>query len=196
MSELKKLLQRMNADNQDMQVVADKFCVGVEGSTNNLKRLVVTSMILNNACKIVYETGFNYGGMALSVCRALEITHGRYTTFDIKENLKPIWEAFSKRVNVPVKMVWGDSTKTLPLHFKSTGDVPDLFIADGGHSPEVLTADIHNALSVMKKGFIIIDDAFYGPLKKVIQKELEPRGGLIWTGISDTEPGLAIYQIR
>lgn len=198
MSELIQLLTRMNTDNTDMQAIADEHNVPVEGSTNNLKRLVVTSMILNNACKTVFETGFNYGGMALSVCRALAIKGGKYTAFDIKTALQPVWDNFQTRVgdNCETNIVWGDSTLTLPKYLKDTGEVPDLFIADGGHSPAVLTADINNALSVMKSGFIIIDDAFYGPLKKTIQTVLEPRGGLIWSGISPTEPGLAVFQIK
>jgi predicted O-methyltransferase YrrM len=165
-----------------------------EGGAGPDKKLLMLSYIYSLDAQLVYEIGFNFGGMAAAICMGLQKTGGKYVGFELKQDTAPAFEKLKSLFGVPAEMVFGDSKQTVPARLAS-GEKPDIVFVDGGHLPEDIKADILNILPCMRKGsLIMIDDVT--PLKSAITAVL-PENEIIWFENSRfSGPGSAIYQIK
>jgi predicted O-methyltransferase YrrM len=109
----------------------------------------------------VCEIGFNLGHSALTWLSAAP--NVRLLSFDLgnheysRVGAKFVADTFgADRFTI----VYGDSQDTVPEHFGAhPGLRCDIFMVDGGHSPEVATSDLENAIGrVVPYGLLLIDD--------------------------------------
>ena len=184
-------------DNKALGRLLSANGVGIEGGSSPDKRLYLLSLIFSCNAQLVYEIGFNSGCMAAAMARALEYTGGKYVGFDIKSDLVVAFDYLNNKYNCPMEAVWGDSTETVPTRSLTTGESPDIVFVDGGHTPEVLSADIHNSLSCVKAGgYIVVDDALDPSLKPTIISILG-EDKIHWVyGFHQLDTGLAVYQVK
>jgi predicted O-methyltransferase YrrM len=169
----------------------------IEGGTGPDKRLLMFSLIYALDAKLIYEVGINQGGGASMLCRACENSGAKYVGFDIKKELSPVVDELRLMYpSVSVEVEWGDSIKTVPDRLQRTGEKPDFFFVDGGHSKEQLIADLNNALSCVRKGGIIfVDDSI--PLKPHICSVI-PEKEWVWfiDNPGRNGPGSCFYQVK
>lgn len=194
---IQDLIGLLRADNDFLEGVIKENNLGMEGSCSPDKRLFLMSLIHSCNAQLVYETGFNAGIMAAAMAKALEFTGGRYVGFEIRDQVAPAFNALVATTNCQMEIVWGDSIKTVPERVSTFLERPDIFFIDGGHSIEVLSADVRSALSCVRSGgYIVIDDAVVEPLKtKII--ELLGKDRLIWIpGFHPQSSGMVMYQVH
>lgn len=183
-------ISSLNSDNEFLIGTLDTAFEGAGGAD---KKLILLALVYALDAKLVYEVGVNYGGTAAVMCRGLQTTGGRYVGFELKEALKPVEAGLIERFGVPVEIVWGDSALTVPKRLAETGERPDLFFVDGGHTPEQFKTDLNNALACVRPGgFIFMDDI---EALKPYALEIIPESEVLWfVGSAVNGPGSALYQ--
>ena len=124
------------------------------GKTKNISNLV-----LNKNIKKVMEIGFNSGFSTLLML----FTNPKMciTCFDLGDHkyTMPCYEKMKETFGERIRIVIGDSTKTLENH----NDVYDLIHIDGGHTTEVADSDIINSYRLSTQGTILIMDDYDFP---------------------------------
>lgn len=99
------------------------------------------------------------------------------------------------------KLILGDSTITVPKYFNDNKETKfDVIFIDGGHSYEIIKADMENCINLANKDSIIIVDDIYTPdwrftdairkawdeylfenkLIEINRKDYEPGRGMAW----------------
>ena len=194
---MEDIVLSLREDNKVLESILSKASVGIEGGSSPDKRLYLMSLIFSCNAKLVYEIGFNSGCMAAAMARGLEHTGGKYVGFDIKKDLVVAFDFLDSKYKCPMEAIWGDSTTTLPSRTAITGECPDIIFVDGGHTPEVLSADIRNSLACVKVGgYIVIDDALDSSLRPTII-DILGEDKIHWVyGFHPLDTGLAVYQVK
>ena len=118
----------------------------------------ISSLVLNRTISKVMEIGFNAGfSTLLMLVSNPNIT---ISCFDLGEHsyTKPCFEKLQELFPDRLTIIYGDSTKTLPL---VSSDIKyDMIHIDGGHSTDVAENDIIYSYSLCKQGTILIMDDY------------------------------------
>ncbi len=131
-----------------------------EGSGSIEELTYLAELAQKNRAKLIGEIGFNAGFSSY----AFLITNPdvRVISFDIGEHwyTKTAKKFIDKKFPGRHRLIYGDSTKTVPIFKKENPDLLfDLIFIDGGHQYEVVKADIKNMKQFARADTaVIIDD--------------------------------------
>jgi predicted O-methyltransferase YrrM len=127
------------------------------GHSGNIPKQQEVLRELTAGKTLYFETGFNVGHSSYFVLESnptIKVVSFSLPYGPSEQALKILKQAYGDRIEV----VWGDSTKTLPIHNELHADVA--FI-DGGHEYNDARQDLDNAeRHLNSKGTVIIDDVY------------------------------------
>lgn len=185
------IIRKLDSKNQELAKLAIDGAMGIEGGSSPESKFFAVYLVKILDASLVFETGFNAGGMAYAICSNLK-NGGRYVGFEINQKVNPIVEIIQAEFPEKCSIVYGDSKETLKQFVGK--DKCDIFIVDGDHSREGLISDLKHALVCTRVGgFILVDDAYY--LANYIY-ELVPRDRVQFISPpSNLSNGLAVIQV-
>ena len=146
-----------------LRMLANMKMPVAEGHTGNYPEQFRAYYALANSShtQTICETGFNAGHSTFQWLTGS--TTAKVYSFDLGNHKYARHMASYLQSKFPrrLRMIWGDSTKSIPDFIETNPDVKcDLIIVDGGHSYRIAYADLSNFRKLAKPGHsvVIIDD--------------------------------------